>query len=522
MIDNNKLKTQKVLWAIFAVLAVLIVYICRLFFFSVVIYRPITEQNKEELLEENQNRRADIVDRNGKILATDIKTKDLYLIKELLENEEFVAEELVRILDMDKKYLLERITKSQSKNILIKRHIMPPTEKKLRQLPISAIAFTDSLMRYYLHDNLFANVIGYTNIDGDGIIGMENFYDRYLKSGMEPLKLTLDLNIQNVLYNELSKAQEEYGTNFVIGIISEIKTGNILAAISLPDYNLNKNDDKIKSFNKITQGVYEVGSILKIFTIGNALENKTVTRDTIIDVSQPIEYGNFTIKDGRHIKKKQLTVAEIFTMSSNIGTVKLAEKLGSEKQIDFFEKVGLLERVNTDFNQTTLPIQPRIWRKINLATISYGYGIAISPLHLIQATNAVLNNGDFISPRFSYNFDNQTKKNVLSKEMSDIIKIFFSLTTRQGTAVGNYIEGLDFGGKTGTAEKNSTGGYKKGEHLASFAGAFPMKDPQYSIVVLMDRPKGGVEGDAGGSAASKTAKNIVLNIIKFLDIKPVY
>jgi cell division protein FtsI (penicillin-binding protein 3) len=522
MIDDNKLKSQKVLWAIFAVLVILIIYVCRLFFFSVVIYRPITEQNKGELLEENQNRRADIVDRNGKILATDIKTKDLYLIKELLENEEFVTEELARILDMDKKYLLEKITKSQSKIILIKRHIMPPTEKKLRQLPISAITFTDSLMRYYLHDNLFANVIGYVNIDRDGIIGMENFYDQYLKNSMEPLKLTLDLNIQNVLYNELSKAQEGYGTNFVIGIISEIKTGNILAAISLPDYNLNKNDNKIKSFNKITQGVYEVGSILKIFTISNALENKTVVRDTIIDVSQPIEYGNFTIKDGRQVKKKQLTVTEIFTMSSNIGTVKLAEKLGSAKQIDFFEKVGLLERVNTDFNQTTLPIQPRIWKKINLTTISYGYGIAISPLHLIQATNAVLNNGDFISPRFSYNFDNQTKKNILSKETSDIIKNFFSLTTKQGTAIGNYIEGLDFGGKTGTAEKNSTGGYKKGEHLASFVGAFPMKDPQYSIVVFMDRPKGSDKGDAGGSAASKIAKDIVLNIIKFLDIKPVY
>ncbi|MDR0571225.1 MAG: penicillin-binding protein 2 [Rickettsiales bacterium] len=521
MIREVDLKAKKAFLLIFMVLAVFVVYVGRMFYLSVILYNPITEKNRNELLYENLKERADIVDRNGKILATDVKTKDLYIIKELLEDENFAVKELSKLLGVSEKHLLEKITRSKGKNILIKRYIMPPLEKQLRQLPIAAISFTDNLLRYYLHDNLFANVIGYTDVERNGIIGMENFYDNYLKNSSEPLKLTLDLNVQNTLYNELKTAQKQYQTNFIVGIISEIKTGNILAAISLPDYNLNKNDDKIKSFNKITQGLYEAGSILKIFTISNALENKVVTRDTVIDVSQPIEYLNFVIKDGRQVKKKKLTVTEIFLLSSNIGVVKLAEKLGKTKQVDFFEKVGLLERIVTDFNQTSLPLQPRIWKDINLMTISYGYGIAISPLHIIQATNAILNDGNFISPRFSYNFDNQVKRRVLSKETSDTIKNFFSLTTKQGTAAGSGIDGLNFGGKTGTAEKISAGSYKKGEHLASFVGAFPMQDPQYSVFILMDRPKD-TGGEAGGMAASRVAKDVVLGVIKFLDIKPIY
>jgi cell division protein FtsI (penicillin-binding protein 3) len=521
MIGEVDLKTKKVFLLIFLVSVAFTIYIVRIFYLSVIVYNPITEKNRNELLYDGQKERADIVDRNGKILATDVKTKDLYIIKELLEDEKFVAKELSKLLNIKEKYLLEKITKSKGKNILIKRHIMPPLEKQIRQLPIAAVSFMDNLLRYYLHDNLFANVVGYVDVERDGVIGMENFYDDYLKHNSEPLRLTLDLNIQNTLYNELQSAQKKYKTNFIVGIISEVKTGNILAAISLPDYNLNKNDDKIKSFNKITQGLYEAGSILKIFTISNALENKIVAKDTIIDVSQPIEYLNFVIKDGRQVRKKKLTVTEVFLLSSNVGVVKLAEKLGKMKQVDFFEKVGLLERIITDFNQTSLPLQPRIWKDINLMTISYGYGIAVSPLHIIQATNAVLNDGNFISPRFSYNFNNQIKKKVLSKETSDIIKNFFSLTTKRGTAAGNDIEGLNFGGKTGTAEKITSGSYKKGEHLASFVGAFPMQDPQYSIFILMDRPRG-TETDAGGRAASEVAKNVVLSMIKFLDIKPIY
>ncbi|MDR2760444.1 MAG: penicillin-binding protein 2 [Rickettsiales bacterium] len=516
-----ELKNQKIILAAAASFIALGICAGRIFFLSVIAYSPITQKNRGALLENSLARRADIVDRNGKLLATDLKTKDLYLVRELLENEEDAAKQLANVLNLDEKYIYERITKSKSKNILIKRHILPPLEKRLRRLPIAALSFSNSLLRYYLHGNLFANVIGYTDIDRNGVIGMENFYDDYLREGEEPLKLTLDLNVQNILYNKLTEAQEHYRSNFIIGIVSEIKTGNIIAAIALPDYNLNKNDDKMNSFNKITQGLYELGSVFKIFTIANALEHKIVKKDTIMDVSQPIEYETFKIKDGRSVKKKSLTVAEVFSFSSNIGAAKLSESLGKEKQQKFFDSIGLLERINTDFNQTALPLQPRIWKKINLITVAYGYGVAVSPLHIIQAANAVINDGNFISPRFSYNFDKQTRRKVLSKETSDIIKGFFSLTTKSGTAAGNGIDGLDFGGKTGTSEKNIGGNYKKGEHLASFIAAFPMKDPQYSIMISIDRPKGRTE-DAGGFAAATVARNVALGAIKFLNVKPIY
>lgn len=517
----NFKRERKIFFLFISFYLLVTLIITKIFYFSYIKYNPIDSEKKQNLFNLNDNNRADIIDRNGIILAKNIRTYNFFLKKSLLEDEKFIAKRLAEALDLSEENLYKKITKSKAKNILIKRHLLEHEKKILQKLPIASMNFEEDSIRHYVHDNLFSNIIGYTDIDGNGLNGIEEYYNDYLKTMSIPLKLTLDVNLQNILREECFKVLEKYNSNFVIAVITKIQTGNILAAVSIPDYNLNRINEKTDSFNRITQGLYEVGSVMKIFTIANAFENKLVTKNTLFDISKDIEYEKYKIKDASHIKyliedKTNVSLENIFIMSSNIGTIQIAKKLGTNKQLQFFEKAGLLEKLNIDFNQLSLPIQPRKWSEINNMTISYGYGVSISPLHIIQAVNAIVNDGNFISLRFSYNFDRQTKFQLISKGTSDLMKDLFLLTTKKGTGKAAYINGYNVGGKSGTALKLSKFGYQKGENLVSFVGVFPMENPKYSIYVVIDRPKGKNE-DLGSHVAAEAVKNIILNSLLFLE-----
>ena len=239
--------------------------------------------------------------------------------------------------------------------------------------------------------------------------------------------------------------------------------------------------------------------------------------------STSITYYDFSINDIKNItKRKKINTVEAFALSSNLFTVQTVREIGIKKQVAFFEKLGLLEKLNIDIKQTVLPLQPRRWSNISLMTIAYGYGIAVSPLHIISATNGILNNGILITPRFSYNFDKQTKRNVVSFSTSNTMKDLFRAVVKKGTGKLADINGLNVGGKTGTARKNSKDGYVEGEHIVSFVGAFPINDPQYSIIIVADRPKLDGESDGtGSSVGANIFKNVVLRALPFFDVKPV-
>ncbi|MDR2778094.1 MAG: penicillin-binding protein 2 [Rickettsiales bacterium] len=504
-----------------AVVLVFIVLMARMFVLAVLNYG--NANNKNVFTSDVAKKRTAIVDRNGVLIAGDLNTKTLYINSHLLENEDFVAKKLSEILDIDYDCLYRKLTTRNQKTryILVKKHVLSSEEHIIRELPIASIVFEDNFLRYYPYDNLFSHVVGYVDLDGRGMLGLEEYYDGYLRNTENsPLKSTLDMRIQSVLREELQKASELYSPNFIVGIVEEIKTGNIVAMVSLPDFNPNIANDRANTFNHATYGGYELGSLLKVFTVANGIELNVIDANSEFDVTRDINYGKFVIKDVDSLRHRgRLNTGEVLALSSNIGIVTIARKIGVNRQLKFFEKIGILEKLDIDLNQVSLPMQPRKWKDINLVTIAYGYGIAASPLHIANAMAGIINGGSMITPRFSYNFGVQKKLKVVSPETSRIIRNFMRLTVSRGTGKLADIVGYDIGGKTGTARKITADGYQKGAHIASFFGAFPMDNPQYGLVIVMDRPKGTNDNNmdaTGGSTATVITKNIVLKIMPLL------
>ena len=488
----------------------------KIFYLSIIKYKPLNNKANDDFLDLKLNDRSNIIDRNGKIIATNLKVADLYVIKKLIFDTEDVAKKLAMVLDLDETALYNKITQSKLKRILIKKDLFLKEEEFVKKLPLDCLYFEKHNKRYYLYDNLFSSAVGFINEDTGDKLGLEKYYDDYLSMGINPLKLTLDVNIQSILRDELLKAQEKYKSNFVFGVITEVKTGNILAVVDIPDYNPNVYAERMNGFSNAIQGLFEFGSVLKIFTIASGLENKVVGVDTVFDVDKTIQNDIYTIKEGEQIKKKKITLAEAFALSSNIAAMEIAEKVGIKKYIDFLDSVGLMEKLNIDIGYIQIPKQQRIWNKATLKSVSYGYGLSLSALHLIQGANAILNNGEFVSLRFAYLNDNQVKRTVISQETSKTMRDFFRLNTTTGTGRQAYIENYDIGGKTGTANKAENKKYSK-RHLATFVSAFPMENPQYSILISIDNPKSSSGEDLGSSVPASITKNVILKLISVLD-----
>ncbi|MDR1494674.1 MAG: penicillin-binding protein 2 [Rickettsiales bacterium] len=472
----------------------------------------------------NRVRRLNIVDSNYNLIASDIDTKTLYINGNLLENESFVAKKLSKAIGLPYSQIYNRLTSRDAKNryILIKKHLFPEEENRVRQLPIASLVFEDSLLRYYPQDNLFSHVVGYVNADGQGVLGLEEYYDTYLKSTDKgQLRSTLDVRVQSALREELRRAKEFYRSDFVVGIVAEITTGNIVAMVSLPDFNPNDPGDRSDTFNRATYGNYELGSVLKVFTLANGLELGLIDENSTFDVSQNIRHGKFLIGDIEFIRNRgTIKTGEVLALSSNIGIAMIAKRIGVNRQLEFFESVGMLEKLDTDIRQISLPIQPRKWKDINLITIAYGYGLAASPLHVLNALGGILG-GSIVAPRFTYNFRSQKKVKKISRKTSELIRKFLRLAVTNGTGRLVNVSGYDIGGKTGTARKMIAGAYRKGAHLASFFGALPMKNPKYSLIVVINRPRESPDRDmdgTGGSVAITIVKNIILKITPFLEL----
>ena len=416
---ENKNREKNVYIVVKTVIVILsiafIITIGKIFYLSIIQYRPF-DKVKDDFLGLKLNNRSNIIDRNNKIIATNLKVADLYVNKKLIFDVDDVAKKLAMVLDMDEDLLYKKITKSKAKRILIKKDLFLKEEEFVKQLPLECLYFEKHNKRYYLYDNLFSSVVGFVDEENDNKLGLEKYYDDYLTMGINPLKLTLDVNIQSLLRDELLKAQEKYRSNFALAVITEIKTGNVLAVVDVPDYNPNVYGERSGGFSNAIQGLFEFGSVLKIFTIASGLENKVITPTDVFDIDKTIQNDIYTIKEGEQIKKKKITLAEAFALSSNIVAIEIAEKIGVKKYIDFLDSVGLLEKLNIDIGYIKIPKQQRLWNKSTLKSVAYGYGISLSALHLIQGVNAILNDGNFISLRFSYLNDNQIKKKLFQQK----------------------------------------------------------------------------------------------------------
>lgn len=441
--------------------------------------------------------RGNIVDRNGNLIATSLAMASLYADATMIEDPKTVARQLAAILPDEQESELRRRLSSGKKFIWISRDITPKQEYAINALGYPALAFQEEERRIYPEGNLLSHVVGYTDVDGNGIAGIELAHDKDLKDGDKTVKLTIDMRLQHIMHRELESAVKKFSAKAGIGLVMDVNTGDVLSMVSLPDFDpMHPGDAKDAAmFSRATLGVYEMGSTFKLFSMAAALDSGKVHFSSMFDASKPLHYGRFTINDYEP-KHRALSVPEIFIYSSNIGTAKMAEFIGTEALKDFYRRMGFFEPVPVDLPERGTPLYPRPWRDINTLTASFGHGVAVSPLHLVRAAAALSNGGILVRPHLVMDGEDESAvqtpigTRVVKAQTSKDIRQLMEMVVAAGTGKKAYVEGYDVGGKTGTAEKNKGGRYEKHVLLSSFLGVYPIGNPRYVVLAMLDEPHG--------------------------------
>lgn len=473
--------------------------------------------------------RAEIVDRNGEILATTLQTASLYAKPKEISEPKRAARALKKIFpELDARDLQAKLESGRS-FIWIKRHITPRQQQLVNNLGEPGLDFEPEFKRIYPHANLFSHVLGYVDVDGKGMAGIERGQNDYLRNDdgeHEPLRLSLDLRIQALVRQELERAVADFQAIGATGVVMDIYSGEVLALSNLPDFDPhNAGAAKDARFNRATQGVYEMGSTFKTFTMAMALEEGVANMHSSYDATKPIRIARFSISDS-HPENRWLSLPEIFAYSSNIGTAKIIMDVGAERQRKFLHKLGMDQSLKLDVPETASPLTPAHWSDVYMMTISFGHGIAVTPMHLVRAIAAVAGDGK-IRPITFLKQDKEIVSGdlVLSEKNVLNIRKLLRLVVQEGTAGKADAAGYRVGGKTGTAEKSGAGGYNRKSNLASFVGVFPIDNPKYVVLVMVDEPKGNKStyGFAtGGWVAAPVAGDIVARMGPMLGIRPMF
>ena len=472
-------------------------------------------------------KRPNIYDRNANLVASNITISSVAIRPNLLRNKEDIVDRLLSAVPSFQREDLEYKLFNDKKFVWLKRGITPSEENKIHNLGIPGIQFIDETKRFYSSANTLSSVIGYVNIDNEGQVGIEKFIDLQMKSGnSEDIYLSLDLEVSHAMRDELRKSMNEYSAIAAAGILMDINNGEIIGAVSLPDFDPQNHADALlpENVNKVTNSLYEIGSTFKPFTIAMALDSGLVDLDTEYDARKPISIGGHKINDFRP-QARVLTVSEIFTHSSNIGAAKIALDFGVDYHQAFLKKLGLLDPVPTQIQNLPSSIAPTNWKEINTMTISYGYGISVTPLHAVVAGATLFNGGRLLEPSF---LEIGERTNVLSKQVldpstSEKIKKLMYLNVVNGSAKRASVDGIFVGGKTGTANKLIGGSYDEDSRRTTFIGAFPLDKPKYIMFLLLDEPKpteNTYNYATAGWNVAPTFSKIVGRIAPMLDIKP--
>ena len=474
--------------------------------------------------------RGDIVDRNGVLLATNLTTASLYAKPNEISNGDEIANQLATVLpDLDVQSIAEKLN-GDSRFMWIRRNLTPRQQWQVNRLGQPGLDFQTEEARVYPQGALGAHLLGYADIDNKGLAGIEKAYDKSLRTNRDPVQVSLDIRVQHVLHDELSRAVAEFDAVGAAGIILNVRNSEVVALVSLPDFDPNHPSDAADNqrFNRATLGVYEVGSTFKIFTTAIALDTGVVDLSGGYDATQPIRISRFTIRDF-HPEARWLSVPEIFMHSSNIGAAKMALDFGGETQRAYLSRLGLLDSLPIALAETGAPMIPRPWRSINTMTIGFGHGIAISALHLAAGAAATINGGLYNPPTFVMGPHNASEtspagRRVFSEATSLKMRKLMRLVVEKGTGRKGAAPGYLVGGKTGTAETLSAGNYSSDKLLSSFVGAFPMNDPRYVVLVMLDSPKGTkkTQGFAsGGWTAAPVVSRVVQRMAPFVAIVPI-
>lgn len=487
---------------------------------------PVSVTRRAATLEESIER-ADIVDRNGLLLATNLPTTNLYAHPRLISDPATAAKRITEILpDLSYKDVHDKLA-SGRRFVYLDRNLTPREKQDINALGIVGVDFEDSERRVYPQGALAAHVVGATDLDNKGIAGIEAALNDTLAGGGGPLALSIDLRVQHAVREELLFAMEKFKAVAATGLVLDSQTGELLSMVSLPDYDPLRIGEATEDqrFNRATLGVYEMGSTFKLFNTAMALESGKIGLADEYDVENPIRVARFTIRDS-HPEKGMMTVADILVNSSNIGSVRMAMELGTEMQKQFLGQLGLLQPISIELPENGAPLYPNPWREVNTMTISFGHGIAVTPVHLARATAAMVNGGDLRPVTLIKRPTPEPVEGraVISPQTSAMVRELMRQVVEQGTAKKANVPGLRVGGKTGTAEKvAATGGYARRAVRTSFVGAFPMDAPRYVILVVLDEPQPLKETYGfitSGWNAAPTAGRVVARIAPTLGVFP--
>jgi cell division protein FtsI (penicillin-binding protein 3) len=474
--------------------------------------------------------RPDIFDRDRRLLATDIKGATLYADPARVIDIDELAEQIITVLpDVKAKDLRARLRQG-GRFVRIKRELTPKQQAEIHELGLPGLGFIEEYRRVYPVGATAGHVVGLVDVDNKGLAGIEKFIDdnpQLTMTGDEAIELSLDLGVQYVLREELGSAMATYRAKAAAGIVIDVHSGEVLALASLPDYDPNRREQALDKdrLNRIAFGVYEMGSVFKVFTVAGVLDTGLASMRSHYDASSPIHYASFTIDDF-HGKKRSLSVPEVFIYSSNIGAAKMALDMGVDRHRAFLKKLGLMNRVPTELGESAAPIIPAHWQKLNTMTIAFGHGLSVTPLQLAAATLPLVNGGMAVTPTFlprSREEGMSEGHRVLKPETSASMVKLMRLNVLKGTAKRADAEGYRVGGKTGTAEKVVHGRYSTSALLTSFLAAFPTDAPEYVVLVMLDEPQRVPESSnqatAGVNAAPVVGK-IVARIAPILGVTP--
>jgi len=481
--------------------------------------------------------RPDLIDRNGEVMATDIRSVSLFAEPRRIVDPDEATEKLASVLpDLD----AERVRKSLATNagfVWLKREITRAEQKAIHALGIPGVGFRWENKRFYPSGTTASHILGLVNIDNEGLAGAERFIDGLglsalhetglaVPHALEPFRFSIDMRVQHAVRDEVEKAVQRYRAIAGVGIVLDVRTGEVIAMSSLPDYDPNVPAQALDKdrMNRAMVGVFEMGSTFKMFTTAMALDSGLVGLADSFDARAALQVDGFRINDF-HGKHRVLTVPEIFIYSSNIGTAKMALTVGIEQQKAFLARLGLLDALRTELPETATPTQPRKWSKLSSITISFGHGVSVTPMQTAVAAAALINGGYYIPPTFLPRTETEAAtvaRRVVSEETSAAIRDLMRLNVVKGSGRRAGVAGYRVGGKTGTAEKVVNGRYASDKRRNAFIAGFPMDDPRYLVLVVLDEPKPEKPGAGAtaGSNAAPTVGEIIRRAAPMLGVMP--
>ncbi len=489
--------------------------------------------------------RADIVDRNGRILATNFETHSLYAQPPQMIDKIAAAEALATIFpDLDRDRLVKQFTGSR-KFIWIKRKISPEQKQAVHEIGDPGLMFGAREMRLYPNGKLAAHVLGGASFGKEGVhaaevigvAGVEKYFDDDLRDPARqgtPLQLSLDLTIQDAAERVLYGGMKLMNAKGATSVLMDVHTGEVISVVSLPDFDPNERPRPPTSgdpsdsplFNRSVQGVYELGSVFKIFAVAQALDLGLVNPSTIIDIRGPLQWGRFRIRDFRNYGN-ELSVTKIIVKSSNIGTARLAQQIGVARQKGFMRTLGMLEATPLEMVEAKggKPLLPPNWSELSAMTISYGHGLSTSPMHLAAGYAAIANGGHYVKPTILKQEGPQHGPRVMSEQAAAASRTMLRQVVTDGTASFGEVPGYAVGGKTGTADKPRLrgGGYYEDKVIATFASIFPAHDPKYVLIVSLDEPSensGEKPRRTAGWTAVPVAAEMIGRIAPLLGLRP--